>query len=77
MLLIAAAFACRDVGDGIMKIAVSSDARTHLVDAVLDDLDKRGHQVEYLGPELDKELDWPIVTLDSPLTKSADSDSLG
>ena len=48
-----------------MKIAVSSDARTHLVDAVLDDLGKRGHQVEYLGPELDKELDWPIVTLEA------------
>lgn len=44
-----------------MKIAVSSDARTHLVDAVLDDLGKRGHQVEYLGPELD----WPIVTLEA------------
>ena len=36
-----------------MKIAVSSDARTHLVDAVLDDLGKRGHQFEYLGPELE------------------------
>ena len=36
-----------------MKIAVSSDARTHLVDAVLEDLGKRGHEVEYLGPEQD------------------------
>jgi ribose 5-phosphate isomerase B len=46
-----------------MKIAVSSDARTHLVDAVLEDLGKRGHQVEYLGPERGKEVDWPVVTL--------------
>ena len=46
-----------------MKIAVSSDARTHLVDAILEDLGKRGHEVEYLGPEPGKEVDWPVVTL--------------
>jgi hypothetical protein len=36
-----------------MKIAVSSDARTHLADAILEDLGKRGREVEYLGPEQD------------------------
>ena len=36
-----------------MKITVSSDARTHLVDAILKDLGKRGREIEYLGPEQD------------------------
>jgi ribose 5-phosphate isomerase B len=48
-----------------MKIAVSSDARTHLVDAILEDLGHRGHEVEYLGPEQEKEVDWPVVTLEA------------
>ena len=48
-----------------MKRAVSSDARTHLVDAILEDLGHRGHEVEYLGPEQEKEVDWPVVTLEA------------
>ena len=48
-----------------MKIAVSSDARTHLVDAILEDLGKRGHEVEYFGPEAGEEVDWPVVTLEA------------
>jgi ribose 5-phosphate isomerase B len=48
-----------------MKIAVSSDARTHLVDAILEDLGKRGHEIEYFGPEPGKEVDWPVVTLEA------------
>jgi ribose 5-phosphate isomerase B len=46
-----------------MKIAVSTDERTHLVDAVLQELQKRGHEVEYFGPEPGKEADWPEVTI--------------
>ena len=46
-----------------MKIAVSTDERTHLVDAVMEELRKRGHQVEYFGPEPGQEADWPDVTL--------------
>ena len=46
-----------------MKIAVSTDERTHLVDAVMQELQKRGHEVEYFGPEPGKEADWPEVTL--------------
>lgn len=46
-----------------MKIAVSTDERTHLVDAVMQELRKRGHEVEYYGPEPGKEADWPDVTL--------------
>jgi ribose 5-phosphate isomerase B len=46
-----------------MKIAVSTDERTHLVDAIMSALQERGHEVEYFGPEPGKEADWPDVTL--------------
>lgn len=45
-----------------MKIAVSSDEHTHLVDFILEELKKRGHDVLYLGPEPGQEADWPVVT---------------
>jgi ribose 5-phosphate isomerase B len=49
-----------------MRIAVSSDERTHLVDVVLGELRKRGHDVAYYGPEPgDDSVDWPDVTLDA------------
>ncbi len=47
-----------------MKIAVSSDGRTHLVGAVLENLGQRGYDVAYFGPaEPGGEVDWPEVTL--------------
>jgi ribose 5-phosphate isomerase B len=46
-----------------MKIAVSTDERTHLVEAVLADLARRGHEVAYFGPAAGIEADWPEVTL--------------
>ncbi len=47
-----------------MKIAVSTDERTHLVDVVLGELKKRGHEVVYFGPaEGGEPVDWPEVTL--------------
>lgn len=46
-----------------MKIAVSSDERTQLVDSILDELRTRGHEVEYFGPEAGGEADWPEVTV--------------
>jgi ribose 5-phosphate isomerase B len=46
-----------------MKLAVSTDERTYLVDAIMEELQKRGHEVEYFGPEPGKEADWPEVTL--------------
>jgi len=46
-----------------MRIAVSTDARTGLVDALLRTLEERGHEVEYFGPtERGGEQDWPLVT---------------
>ena len=46
-----------------MKIALSTDERTHLVDAILEELGKRGHAVAYFGPAPGGEADWPEVTL--------------
>jgi ribose 5-phosphate isomerase B len=46
-----------------MKLAVSTDERTHLVDTIVEELQKRGHEVEYFGPDPGKEADWPDVTL--------------
>ncbi len=46
-----------------MKIVVSTDERTHLVDSVLEELEKRGHHAEYLGPGRGEERDWPEVTV--------------
>lgn len=49
-----------------MRIAVSTDERTHLVDFVLEELERRGHEVEYLGPvEAGDSVDWPDVTLEA------------
>lgn len=47
-----------------MKIAVSTDERTHLVDALLSELERLGHSVDYYGPEpAGDSVDWPDVTL--------------
>lgn len=45
-----------------MKIAVSTDERTHLVDRIIEELEKRGHEVLYFGPEAGQEADWPVVS---------------
>ena len=46
-----------------MEIAVSTDERTHLVDLILAELQTRGHEVTYFGPEAGAEADWPEVTV--------------
>ncbi len=50
-----------------MKITVSSDEHSPLVDAVIDEIEKRGHQVEYFGPRpgdsASEANDWPLVTV--------------
>jgi ribose 5-phosphate isomerase B len=48
-----------------MRIAVSSDERTHLVDTVLDELERLGHQTEYVGPAAGEQADWPEVTVEA------------
>ena len=49
-----------------MRIAVSTDMRTHLVDILLDELKERGYEFNYFGPEEEgAEADWPDVTLEA------------
>lgn len=47
-----------------MKIAVSSDERTHLTDFVLEELKRRGHEVIPFGPlsDDDPDDDWPLTS---------------
>jgi len=44
-----------------MKIAVGSDERTALTDAVIAELQQRGHEVELYGPLVGEALAWPAV----------------
>lgn len=44
-----------------MRLAIGSDERTHLTDIVVEEVKKRGHQVELFGPLVDKEEYWPEV----------------
>jgi ribose 5-phosphate isomerase B len=44
-----------------MKIAVGSDEKTHLTDLVVQELDKRGFEVELVGPLKYESIDWPRV----------------
>ncbi len=48
-----------------MRIAVSADERTHLVDFIVEELQKRGHDTVFFGPEPGQEADWPEVTLNA------------
>ena len=45
-----------------MKIALSTDERTDLVERLLKELNERHHTVEYIGPEAGEDADWPEVT---------------
>ncbi len=44
-----------------MKIALGSDERTHLTDFLLDELERRGHNVELVGPPAGEEIEWTDV----------------
>ena len=51
------------VPNRIMNIAVSADEHFPLVNAVLNELDERGHKTQYIGPQRGEPAqDWPIVT---------------
>ena len=46
-----------------MKIIVSSDEYSPLIDHIIEDVRKRGHKVRYFGPgSEEKGIDWPVVT---------------
>lgn len=44
-----------------MKIAIGSDERTHLTDALIADLEARGHTLQRFGPLVDQTELWPVV----------------
>lgn len=44
-----------------MKLAIGSDERTHLTDAVIEEVKSRGYEVELFGPLDDKQEYWPEV----------------
>jgi len=44
-----------------MKLAIGSDERTHLTDAVVAEIEKRGHAVTLFGPLADDKQYWPLV----------------
>ena len=44
-----------------MKLAVGSDERTHTTDAVIDELNKRGHRVELFGALRGANETWVVV----------------
>jgi len=44
-----------------MRIAVGSDERSRVTDAVVEELQRRGHQVETLGPLSGEPLQWADV----------------
>ena len=46
-----------------MKLAAGSDERTHLTDFVVEELRRRGHDVELFGPLAGEPLLWPEVAL--------------
>ena len=44
-----------------MKIALGSDERTHLTDFLADELERRGHVVELVGPPAGEAIEWTDV----------------
>jgi ribose 5-phosphate isomerase B len=44
-----------------MKLIVGSDERTHLTDALIEELRQRGHELELIGPLANETLQWPEV----------------
>jgi ribose 5-phosphate isomerase B len=45
-----------------MKIAIASDEKTHLTDFVVEDLKKRGHEVQLFGPLIGDNLPWTLAS---------------
>ena len=44
-----------------MKLIVGSDERTHMTDTLVEELRKRGHELELIGPLADEDMQWPEV----------------
>ena len=44
-----------------MKIALGSDAKTHLSEFLAEELERRGHAVTLFGPPDGDQIEWPEV----------------
>lgn len=44
-----------------MKLIVGSDERTHMTDMLIEELRKRGHELDLIGPLTDESMQWPEV----------------
>lgn len=44
-----------------MRVVLGADDKTELTDAVADDLRKRGHEVELVGPPDDEDIQWAEI----------------
>ena len=44
-----------------MRIIMGSDERTRMTDVIVEELRQLGHQVDLVGPLLEKKLSWPHV----------------
>ena len=44
-----------------MKLALGSDERTHVTDFVAEELRRRGHEVELVGPPAGEEVQWTDI----------------
>jgi ribose 5-phosphate isomerase B len=44
-----------------MKLSVGADERLHVVDVVLEELNRRGHEVTWYGPDVGDTDPWPEV----------------
>ena len=44
-----------------MRVALGSDEKTHLTEAVADDLRRRGHSVVFVGPPAGQDIEWAEV----------------
>jgi len=49
-------------GERLMRTAIGSDEKTELTDALVAELEKRGHEIVAFGPVAnEEESDWPLV----------------
>jgi ribose 5-phosphate isomerase B len=44
-----------------MKLAIGSDEKTHLTDIVIEEVQRRGHEVTLIGPLAEEKAYWPEV----------------
>ncbi len=63
--------------DGILRIALGSDERTHLIEFIDQELRSRGHQVNLVGPPAGQSLQWAdVARIVAESVSSADAENV-